>query len=257
MALQASTYRSLSVYAQEADALKFIDEVLQPQRNDRLLDLGCGTGNVTLKLAQRIGPRGFLAGVDLDVDRINIARSRFKDYKNVKIVRGSVEEAEEFSPFDVVNSNHVIHWIPFEGHKKTLRKIYDLLRPGGRFGFTTVRHLVGFLRDLAAIPFNNSYDSFIAAMGWTYAPLSYWKPLLAEVGFEVLHGVEEERVMGVFPDRKTLLDWLEATCIGIFKANKVSEKEYEQLLESYGYKTSQPVTVDIVHVDIVVRKPIS
>ena len=117
--------------------MKFLDNTLQLKRGDRVLDFGCGTGKVIRSLLNRIGSTSFLVGVDSDEDRINVARARFyNDDKNVKIVHGSIDEAAEFGPYDVINATHLVHWIPRDKHREILQKIYASLKPGGRFGFT-------------------------------------------------------------------------------------------------------------------------
>ena len=107
--VHASTYSKLSKHVQLSEGQKFLDHILQPQRDDRVLDFGCGTGNLTLHLAEKIGPKGFLVGVDPDVERIKIAHSRLQRYENVKIVHGSIDEAKPFALYDLINSNQVVH----------------------------------------------------------------------------------------------------------------------------------------------------
>ncbi|XP_065844133.1 demethylmenaquinone methyltransferase-like [Oscarella lobularis] len=248
----ASSYGHLSQHLQESDALKFLDNVLQPQYGDRALDFGCGTGNVTLDLARRIGSDGFLVGVDPDDDRIRIAQNRLQSYDNVKIIRGSISEATAFAPYDIINANHVIHWIPRGEHEEYLRKIFASLKPGGRFGFTTVHSLKGFIRDLSASQYENSYDSFLSAIGWSFSSLAYWETLLKKTGFEISYGSEEERVSGVFPDERAFLEWWEATCVGHFSAAQMAP---EALMTKYDLKRNEPIPIHARHVDVVAKKP--
>ena len=249
--VHASTYSKLSKHVQLSEGRKFLDHILQPQRGDRVLDFGCGTGNLTLHLAEKIGPKGFLVGVDPDVERIKIAHSLLQSYENVKIVHGSIEEAKPFALYDVINSNQVVHWIPRNNHEEYVGKIFDLLRPGGRVGFTTGEDHKGFIRELSASQYGNSYESFIAATGWSLAPLSYWESLFRDAGFEIVYSSREEKG-GVFPDERTLLDWWEATTVGYFSAAIRTPKE---LLKKYKLKRDGPIPVYASLLDVVAKKP--
>ena len=52
------------------------------------------------------------------------------------------------------------------------KKPYEYLKPGGRFGFTTVEKVTGYLREVSAFQFNNSYDEFLSTVGLAFRPLS-------------------------------------------------------------------------------------
>ena len=253
----ASTYGQHSQHAQASDALIFVNSVLQPQCGSRLLDFGCGTGNVTVDLARRIGPDGFLVGVDPDEERIKIAKKRFEGHDNVKIVYGSIDEAEAEAPYDVINANHVVHWISAKEHEGLLRKVYRSLRPGGTFGFNTLHGLTGFIRDLSASQYENSYDSFVAAIDWSLTSLFYWNTLLKKVGFEVIYGVEEERISGSMPNERSLLEWWEATCLGHFRAAEVTPEALDTLMKKHSLERNEAIPIKLCHVDVVARKPSS
>ena len=178
--MSASNYDSTSKHGQNVFGTRFLDNVLQVRIGDRVLDFGCGTGNTTMDVAQRIGPSGFLLGVDPNEDRVTIATSRFRDDENVKIIRGSAEEAAAFAPYDVIFSNYVVHWIPADEHVNALRQIFELLKSGGKFGFTTLREdLPGYLYDVTASQYGNSYENFLSAIGWSYRSLVDWETLLS------------------------------------------------------------------------------
>src|SRR5438477_13043025 len=56
-------------------AAKLVD-VAGPRRGDAVLDVGCGTGLVTHLLAERVGPRGSVVGIDLSARMLDLARPR-------------------------------------------------------------------------------------------------------------------------------------------------------------------------------------
>ena len=255
----ASNYDRFSQYVQQFHGADFLDNAVKLASGDRVLDFGCGTGNWLIDLARRVGSSGFVVGVDPDEDRIAIAKSRLNDHAhaNIQVHRGSIDETAKFAPYDVVIANHVIHWIPREEQEKILKGIYGQLKAGGKFGFTTARVLMGYVRDVSAIQYKNSYDDFLTAVGWALRPLSDWEKLLKNAGFEIVHGVEEERGF-LLPNYEAFLTWWEATCLGCFSAAHVIEDrvgDYERLLKKYGWKKDEPINPSAILIEVIARKP--
>ena len=87
------------------DYLTILDQVTLPE-DSRLLDLGCGTGNITYRLAERIGSKGHVVGVDPDRERIAIAQ-RNNSQSNSTFVVGDGETFLE-NQYDVVFCNYAM-----------------------------------------------------------------------------------------------------------------------------------------------------
>ena len=99
-------------------------DLLQPQRGERILDLGCGDGALTEKLVA-LGAR--VVGVDSSEDMIAAARKLGLDAR-VADARTLAFENE----FDAVFSNAVLHWIKDEPDAP-VAGAFRALRAGGRF----------------------------------------------------------------------------------------------------------------------------
>ena len=108
--------------------------VLSPQPTGKhILDLGCGTGNLSSVIAEKVGANGRLVGVDPDGARIALARKTFHHLKNLNFEEGSCDTlANDFgeSRFDAVFSNYVLHWV--KNKRRAFKNIYEILKPGGR-----------------------------------------------------------------------------------------------------------------------------
>ena len=78
-----------------------------------VLDLGCGPGNLTVRLAEKVAPQGRVVGVDPDAERIKVAQEKYGGETNVTFVVGSDAEFPEIrtKTYDVIYSNIVFHWI--------------------------------------------------------------------------------------------------------------------------------------------------
>jgi trans-aconitate methyltransferase len=99
-------------------------DLLAPQAGERILDLGCGTGDI----AQTIAESGaHVVGVDASVEMIATARERFPalDFR-VEDAAALPFEAE----FDAVFSHAVLHWVTRAD--EAIRGMRRALKPGGR-----------------------------------------------------------------------------------------------------------------------------
>jgi trans-aconitate methyltransferase len=96
---------------------------------DRILDIGCGDGKITLDLAGKV-PRGSVVGLDLSGDMVRYAHEHFTTTGNLSFVNGNAQSLPFYNSFDVVFSNYALHWVP--NHYQLLAGIYCALRPKGR-----------------------------------------------------------------------------------------------------------------------------
>lgn len=119
-------------------------ELLKPERDERILDIGCGTGHLT----SRISDRGaFVTGIDSSIEMIDSARASYPQ------VDFRVADASDFSfpePFDGVFSNAALHWV--KRAEDAVVCMARALRSGGRFvvefgGHGNVRRIYTALED--------------------------------------------------------------------------------------------------------------
>ncbi|MET9503196.1 class I SAM-dependent methyltransferase [Streptomyces sp. NPDC006622] len=98
-----------------------------PDRPGDLLDLGCGTGSLSLLAAER---RHRVTGVDLSPAMIDRARAKLAGRDAVFLVGDAAAPPVGEERFDTVLVRHVLWALPDPG--RALRHWRDLLRPGGR-----------------------------------------------------------------------------------------------------------------------------
>ena len=100
---------------------------------EAILDVGCGTGAVTIPAGQRVGVSGKAAGIDPSPEMIDVARQKAAS-KGLDIdLRIGVIEDLPFpnDSFDVVTSSLMMHHLPDNLKVKGLAEIYRVLKPGG------------------------------------------------------------------------------------------------------------------------------
>ncbi|MEZ5924132.1 MAG: methyltransferase domain-containing protein [Hyphomicrobiaceae bacterium] len=156
---------------------------LAPLAGERVLDLGCGDGALT----ERLAALGLdVEGVDISEDMLAAARKR-----GLNVRQGDATTFTVDRPFDAVFSNAVLHWV--RDPIAAIRRIKAALRPGGRLvaefgGFGNVAAIVTALRAAAHI---HGGDELLAAP-WYYPTDREYRDLLEAEGFTVAR-------IGLFP----------------------------------------------------------
>ncbi|MBI4517566.1 MAG: methyltransferase domain-containing protein [Deltaproteobacteria bacterium] len=102
---------------------------------DRVLDLGCGTGNLALAAKAISGPQGEVYGIDAAPEMIDVARQKAARAGVAVDFRVALAEALPFPAayFDVVVSRLVLHHLPAELQRTAFAEVCRVLRPGGGF----------------------------------------------------------------------------------------------------------------------------
>jgi trans-aconitate methyltransferase len=102
--------------------------------DESILDIGCGDGKVTAKIAAQL-PHGFVVGIDNSVDMIGLAKRTFSkpSVPNLSFEVMDARDIQYVSGFDIAFSNAVLHWVV--DHRPVLDGVYRSLRTGGRILF--------------------------------------------------------------------------------------------------------------------------
>ncbi len=101
---------------------------------DSVLDLGSGTGNVSMKI-EELG--GKVTAMDFSKEGIEIHRNKSA---KVELIHGDITEPLPFPDqnFDVLVSNNVLYTIPREKRDSIAKEMYRVLKPGGRVVISNV-----------------------------------------------------------------------------------------------------------------------
>lgn len=112
-----------------------IVELARIRAGERVLDLGCGTGALTLAAKRRVGPQGVVHGVDPSDEMIARARRKARRARlEVGFATGTAQELPlADSSVDAVVAALVLHHLPHDEVLRSLGEIRRVLVRGGRF----------------------------------------------------------------------------------------------------------------------------
>ncbi|MEM7175002.1 MAG: methyltransferase domain-containing protein [Chlamydiota bacterium] len=120
-------YKKYSVF-QETAALKFLKEF--PFNGiKRVLDIGCGTGNISKWMADRL-PHGKVIGIDPSQQMLGEAVADYKDIPNLEFVHHRAETFQFDEPFDLITSFHALHFV--KNQLEAFEQIKSALAPEGK-----------------------------------------------------------------------------------------------------------------------------
>ena len=112
----------------------------------RILDVGCGAGDVTLLAADLVGESGAVVGIDRSETAIAVARARAATAQNVHFLVTSVDDNLGAASFDVVIGRYVL--IFQDDVASFIRASARLVKPGGIVAF----HEIDDVDDFTALP---------------------------------------------------------------------------------------------------------
>ncbi len=170
----------------------------------RVLDIGCGAGNNSVKLSWHT-PSFDCDLVDLSLPMLSRARERLEDVNNgkVRIFHGDFREVELEGGYDVIIAAAVLHHLRSDDDwEKVFRKIYQLTSPGGSFWITDLvahenthvqslmwRRYANYLEATGGEQYKDKVLAYIDKED-SPRPVTYQLDLLRRVGFEhveILH----------------------------------------------------------------------
>ncbi len=171
----------------------------------RILDLGCGAGDLTENLAN-LATDGHVLGIDASPSMIAAAGRRRRP--NLEFVVCTAQDlTRRFGRFDLVVSTAVLHWIPRRDHPSVLKGIRAVLKRGGLFRAEFGGH--GQILRARRILAQESGRLGGTRDPWYFPAIEPYRLQLIEAGFTLDEGwVRLRRQRRPLPDRDALIGWL-------------------------------------------------
>lgn len=175
-------------------------QLLSPQSREFILDLGCGTGYLTNKIADS-GAK--VVGLDHASTMIEQAH---KNYPNLIFEVTDATNLHFTEQFDAIFSNAVLHWI--KEPEKVIAGIWRALKPGGRFvaefgGKGNVKAIVtAIYQAIQATGYPIDAEN-----PWYFPSIAEYGTLLEQQGLELTFAMLFERLTPL-EDEKGMQNWL-------------------------------------------------
>lgn len=186
------------VYQYGEDLIKLLD----PKETERILDLGCGSGQLTSKISELAKET---IGIDKSEEMIMDAKSKFPS------IEFQVADASDFrfdEKFDSIFSNATLHWV--KNFKSSIECMYENLNPNGKIvlefgGKGNVQTIVNELRKSLKIRgYNRQSDLDL----WYFPSIGEYATELESAGFRVLFAEHYDRPTELADKNFGIKDWI-------------------------------------------------
>jgi SAM-dependent methyltransferase len=115
---------------------------LDPRPGERVLDIGCGSGGLAIRIAELVGPRGAVLGADISERLVELARDRAGDAgcENATFTLADAQvDTLSSEPFDAVASQFGVMF--FDEPTVAFANLARHVTPGGRLAFSCWQHM--------------------------------------------------------------------------------------------------------------------
>ncbi len=209
--------------AERAQPFHDLLALVEPRPRMRVADLGCGTGELTRLLHDRLQAE---ETIGIDSSETMLLKSGAFGGESLRFEQGEIETFVADRPFDLVFSNAALHWVP--DHETLFRKLTALLAPHGQLA--------------VQMPANEEHPSHAVAgevaesLGVSarrsdvIAPERY-ASLLYELGYARQH-VRVQIYGHVLESSRAVVEWVKGTLLTDYQ-RRMSADIYETFLDRY------------------------
>jgi trans-aconitate methyltransferase len=198
-------------------------DLLDPKPGENILDLGCGTGYLSNRIA---GSGAIVTGMDNSAEMIEKAKIAYPrlDFRLMSAVDFQFEK-----PFDAIFSNAALHWI--REKERVVDCMYKNLKNRGRIVMEMggKNNVDSILKALKKVLIKNGFSGQSEKQIWYFPSLSEYTGILENRGFRVLYATHFDRETALTGNENGLKDWLGMFGGSLFE--KIDPSTVEKLLD--------------------------
>jgi trans-aconitate 2-methyltransferase len=199
----------------EQRMLPFADlaALVRPQADMRVIDLGCGTGELTALLAERF-ENARVVGIDSSPEMLERAAPRAGD--RVRFQLQDIAEVDDYDAYDLVFSHAALQWVP--DNRSLMARMLARMKPGSQLAVQVPKN-EGHPSHASAIelaqepPFAGLLGGFVR---WSHTlPMEQYAELLHDHGFR--EQVCFEKIYGhELPSTEDVVEWVKGTGLNAY-----------------------------------------
>jgi len=204
--------------------------LIRPRPGMRVIDLGCGSGELTRELHRHVKGRDTLG---LDSSAAMLAKSDGFVADGLRFARGDIADFASGPDYDLVFSNAALHWLP--DHEVLFARLSAALAPGGQLAvqlpsnFDHPSHTVA--TEVAAEPhFAAALGGYVHASRNVLAPEEY-ASILDRLGYTEQH-VRLQVYGPHLTARDEVVQWTSGTLLTDYE-RRLSPADYERFVARY------------------------
>ena len=196
-------------------------DLLQAQPGERILDIGCGSGELAAAIA---GTASNIEAVGFDSDASMVKKAQ-QQYPHLTFFRGDVRNfVVNDEPFDAIFSNAALHWVPPADVERSVISMSNALKLGGRFvvefgGRGNVQQIVQAAQEV--VPG--------VEPPWYFPSIAEYASLLEKHGIEVVSAMLFDRPTPLENGNEGLRNWI--GCFGDAFFEGKSDEEVDLALD--------------------------
>lgn len=203
--------------------------LIRPREHMRVIDLGCGTGELTVQLASTLQAATVL-GIDSSASMLERATERQDE--RVRFERADIREWPDVAGFDLVFSNAALQWVP--DNEGLFDRMLSQMKPGGQIAIQVPRNeghpshrIAGEIAQQA--PFRDMLGGFVRKSEVLslerYAELLYGHGFTEQVCLEKIYG-------HVLSEAGDVVEWVKGTLLTAY-LGRLDPEGQEAFLAAY------------------------
>lgn len=204
-------------------------ELIEPRPGMRVIDLGCGTGEITEMLQARL-PDSLILGIDNSEAMLERARPRASE--RLRFQQEDIARCEHFEEYDLVFSHAALQWVP--DNEGLLAKILGQMRPGAQIAVQVPSNDQHASHRLAAelageSPFRELLGGFVRKSA--ILSLERYSEILYKHGFT--EQVAIEKIYGhLLASTGEVVEWVKGTLLTSYAA-RLGEEDFAEFTRVY------------------------
>jgi trans-aconitate 2-methyltransferase len=212
-------------------ARPFLDllSLIEARPDMRAVDLGCGTGELTRELHERLSCRSTL-GVDSSPAMLEQAASRAR--QGLRFELADLATFGGGHPFELVLSNATVQWVP--SHEALFARLHQLLAPGGQLAVQMpANEAHASHRTARAVAQREPFSSWLSGYARespVLAPEAYAR-LLHRLGFRRQH-VRLQVYPHLLESRGDVVEWVKGTLLTDYE-RRLSSEQFALFVRAY------------------------